>query len=145
MITEKCRIFHLALLTNLGLSRILIKHFLVQRFSNYRSLVVRPITGQNQFSELQSTFFFSFNEIENVRGYHIHRRQTFVSCVHTLHMQGSQRVSMQNTLTVGHRSKNLETLLLVPQSSRRLQQKILSTQRVMFFVTISNSYRETKK
>lgn len=31
---------------------------LVQRFSNYRSLAVRPITGQNQFSELQSTFFF---------------------------------------------------------------------------------------
>jgi len=83
---------------------------LVQRFSNYRSLAVRPITGQNQFSELQSTFFFSFNEIENVRGYHIHRRQNFISCVHTLRMQGSQRVSMQNTLTVGHRSKKLETL-----------------------------------
>lgn len=58
LITEKCCIFHLALLTNPGLSRILNKHFLVQRFSNYSSLAVRPITGQNQFSELQSTFFF---------------------------------------------------------------------------------------
>ena len=41
-----------------GISRILIKHFLVQCFSNYRSLAVKPITGQNQFSEMQSTFFF---------------------------------------------------------------------------------------
>lgn len=40
------------------ISRILIKHFLVHCFSNYRSLEVRPITGQSQFSELQSTFFF---------------------------------------------------------------------------------------
>lgn len=132
LITEKCCIFHLALLTNPGLSRILNKHFLVQRFSNYSSLAVRPITGQNQFSELQSTFFFSYNETENVREYHTHRRQIFVSCVHTLCMQESQRVRMQNTLTVGHRSKKLETLYQSHSAQEGFNKRFLALKELCF-------------
>lgn len=144
LITEKCCIFHLALLTNPGLSRILNKHFLVQRFSNYSSLAVRPITGQNQFSELQSTFFFSYNETENVRVPHTQKANFCFLCTHSMHA-GVTKSQNAKYINCGSQVKKVRDTLLVPQCSRRLQQKILSTQRIMFFVTISISYKETKK
>lgn len=67
-----------------------LKHFLVQCFSNYRSLATRPISGPLvvNVSELQSTFF-SFNEMTSEGIICSKAKFLWCVCVYTLCMQGA--------------------------------------------------------